>query len=294
MAAQQSSLFGAEMLFKINDSLIKTKYDVIICFSHWVLTRYGFQCGGVGDDASYPNASELTELMPNGWNTEAPYKLRYVFKNHVYILSGLKDDCDLIINLSRPTDTRTFVTTININEIKSIHGPVCEMIPMYENIRTRINKELIQPMTEIQIAKEVHTQTPHTADRSPPRATRSFHDFDLSSPPLHPAYPMRNPGGPRPGVGVGADDLMPPFMPPRAGGIGIGGVGGGGMLFNPPGMGPRGSFVDPNLPPGAVPPGARFDPINPVNPYGPRQPPTRHNHPDHDHLPPPGYDDMFL
>lgn len=288
-SAQQSTLFGAEMLFKINEGLIKTKYDVIICFSHWVLTRYGFQCGGVGDDISYPNASELTELMPNGWNTEAPYKLRYVFKNQVYILSGLRDDDDLVINLSRPADTRTFVTTININEIKSINGSVTEMIPAYEDVRTRINKELIQPMTEIEVAKEVHTQTTQAAERPPPRVPRSLHDFDMPSPPLMQTYPSRNPGT---GVGVGADDLLPPFLPPRAGGIGIGG--GGGMLFNPPGMGPRGSFVDPSLPRGAVPPGARFDPINPVNPHGPRQPPTRFNHPDHDHLPPPGYDDMFM
>lgn len=58
------------------------------------------------------------------------------------------------------------------------------------------------------------------------------------------------------------------------------------MLFAPP-------PDRPGLPRGAVPPGARFDPFRPdgLNPDptpGPRRPPGT------DHLPPPGYDDMFM
>lgn len=61
--------------------------------------------------------------------------------------------------------------------------------------------------------------------------------------------------------------------------------------FNPR---PPGPGFDPTIPMGAVPPGARFDPYRPPGggggPLRPR--PTRN--PDHDHLPPPGYDDMFM
>jgi proteasome inhibitor subunit 1 (PI31) len=45
---------------------------------------------------------------------------------------------------------------------------------------------------------------------------------------------------------------------------------------------------------GSVPPGARFDPYGPPD-IGPRGGPGRGlGEPDPDHLPPPGYDDMFM
>lgn len=40
---------------------------------------------------------------------------------------------------------------------------------------------------------------------------------------------------------------------------------------------------------GSVPPGARFDPVGPSGTE-----PRRGGIPDPDHLPPPGYDDMFM
>lgn len=75
---------------------------------------------------------------------------------------------------------------------------------------------------------------------------------------------------------------MDPF---RAGGMG--GVGPGRLGPQPlPGQLPR----------GAVPPGARFDPFGPVPRGGSRTDPRsgRFAGPDPDHLPPPGYDDMFM
>lgn len=70
------------------------------------------------------------------------------------------------------------------------------------------------------------------------------------------------------------------------------GRGGGGMLFNPPGMPFRPGMPRDPLRPGGMPgviPGARFDPFGPIDP-------NRHGRmgPDPDHLPPPGYDDMFM
>uniref|UniRef100_A0A5F8GPV3 Proteasome inhibitor PI31 subunit n=1 Tax=Monodelphis domestica TaxID=13616 RepID=A0A5F8GPV3_MONDO len=66
----------------------------------------------------------------------------------------------------------------------------------------------------------------------------------------------------------------------------------GGMILDPLRSGFPRALIDPSsglpnrLPPGAVPPGARFDPFGPIgtNPSGPGP----------DHLPPPGYDDMFM
>jgi proteasome inhibitor subunit 1 (PI31) len=93
-------------------------------------------------------------------------------------------------------------------------------------------------------------------------------------------------------------------FPPPIGGADLDplGRGVGGMLMDPRNLIPafgRGRNPAPDLPRGAVPPGARFDPFNPPgvgpdpnrNPRNPRNP-----GPGPDHLPPPpfGYDDMFM
>uniref|UniRef100_A0AC11BYK1 Proteasome inhibitor subunit 1 n=1 Tax=Ovis aries TaxID=9940 RepID=A0AC11BYK1_SHEEP len=66
----------------------------------------------------------------------------------------------------------------------------------------------------------------------------------------------------------------------------------GGMIVDPLRSGFPRALIDPSsglpnrLPPGAVPPGARFDPFGPIG--------TSPSGPNPDHLPPPGYDDMYL
>lgn len=68
------------------------------------------------------------------------------------------------------------------------------------------------------------------------------------------------------------------------------GRGGGGMLFNPPGMPFRPEIPGrPGHPLPGVIPGARFDPFGPIDPGR-----IGRSGPDPDHLPPPGYDDMFM
>lgn len=69
------------------------------------------------------------------------------------------------------------------------------------------------------------------------------------------------------------------------------GRGGGGMLFNPPGMPfqpPLPGVPGRNPLPGVI-PGARFDPFGPPEPGR-----IGRMGPDPDHFPPPGYDDMFM
>ncbi|XP_026547774.1 proteasome inhibitor PI31 subunit, partial [Notechis scutatus] len=67
---------------------------------------------------------------------------------------------------------------------------------------------------------------------------------------------------------------------------------GGGMIFDPLRSGFRNPVLDPSsglpsrLPPGSIPPGARFDPFGP--------PGARRPGPNPDHLRPPDYDDMFM
>ena len=120
------------------------------------------------------------------------------------------------------------------------------------------------------------------------------------------------PGHPRPGPPSAPDweqDLnQPRRYPPQVGGADLDPFHrGGGMLMDPrelygsrgrfpgpnPGTGPFGS--GPHLPPGSLPPGARFDPFGPPGPRGgpwPRGPNS--GNPDPDHERPPDYDDMFM
>lgn len=67
---------------------------------------------------------------------------------------------------------------------------------------------------------------------------------------------------------------------------------GGGMLFNPPGRfepGLPGMPGRPGFPHPGIVPGARFDPFGPPDPDR-----IGRAGPNPDHLPPPGYDDMFM
>lgn len=103
---------------------------------------------------------------------------------------------------------------------------------------------------------------------------------------------------PTPGSDGGINPPLPHF--PQIGGSDLDPLGrgvGGGMIFDP--FRPPGGRPSFNPHPG-VPPGARFDPYGPPGvgpglgrPNRPKQPPP-FGAPNPDHLPPPGYDDMFM
>lgn len=109
---------------------------------------------------------------------------------------------------------------------------------------------------------------------------------------MHPSGlddPLFQGGG---GGGIGGGGRFPG----TGGGVPFGGGGGGGGRGGPP-MGPWGG--DGFLPPGAVPPGARFDPVGPFGPRPPQggpRPPQGSGDPDWDDVRPPrsgDYDSMF-
>ncbi|NWY29194.1 PSMF1 inhibitor, partial [Pheucticus melanocephalus] len=99
---------------------------------------------------------------------------------------------------------------------------------------------------------------------------------------------------PRQPMGARAPHRPSPLSPFAVGGEDLDPFGGrsGGMIVDPLRSGIPHAGIDPSsgipgrLPPGAVPPGARFDPFGPIG--------IGRSGPDPDHLPPPGYDDMFM
>lgn len=272
-------IFGWEMLYKLTRSAMKTKQDVLICLTHWTLIRRGFRCGGLGYDPQLPQADELSELLPEGWNSNPPYKLRYVYEDTLYLLCGMiVESGDVIINLNRTIDEEVNGISFELNEIKQVEGTLSEMIPTYLNMIRRIHDEVLNPFLNAESLKDSSSQTSESfLDSTTTSPTlRNYPNNDVNVPvPMGPQFPF--------GGNIGIDDFMP-----------LGGIGGhGGMLFQGPGMGLRPNRPDPGMPRGALPPGARYDPIRPM--FQPRPSSSQPTfNPDYDHMPPPGSDDMFM
>lgn len=272
-----SDTFGLELSFRTVSEAVRRKDDVLVVIIHWFLTKSGFRCIGVGDDKTLSGNENGSELLPSGWSDSDTYSLRYVYDGDLFILRGVHADDTIIFNLLHTSDLNVSNLAVNVSDIvANTNGTLERMVPAHISLIERIRKELVEPVTK-KISSEATTQTPQPQQH-----------------PNHPALleddsrdPLRVPiGAGRPGAiprvdpfNYGRSDLDP---------LGIGGPSRGGMLFDPfrgvGGMEPPGG-----LPRGRV-PGARFDPIAPPGIGRP----GRGYDPDPDHLPPPGYDDMFM
>ncbi|KAJ8670809.1 hypothetical protein QAD02_002068 [Eretmocerus hayati] len=278
MTSDSKHIFGFELLYKVSGGNINKKEDVLVLLVHWNFIKDGFKCLGIGDSKTVGPNEVGSEALPYGWNESTNYTLRYIKGGKLYILMSLRSDADLLFNLLRIEDHKVTNVQFPVETVRELQGPIDSLIPNYQAVLDVIQKDLIEPVYS-RSGHEVSTQTSSSQSDRPnrddddPLRVRSPHTPASSDRPgiLHP-YPF----------GIGQGDLNPL------------GQGQGGMLFDPfsnrsrpyPGLGVPG-----RLPPGAVPPGARFDPFGPpdVNPPIPRA-----RAPDTDHLPPPGYDDMFM
>lgn len=254
---------------------IKTKEDILIAFIHWALIKSRFRCIGLGDDSTFTVDEPGSELLPKGWNCHNTYAIKYTLDNQLFILRGLLVDEEFILNLVRVADKSVSTMTLKHGEVvKATQGSLETIVPTYADVFGSLRTELITPLIKTS-SKEATTQT---SSVRPPGAGQSnllgrSPSADIESQRGRYADPF----------GVGASDLYP-FAPP-----------GQGNIFDPFSRDPLrpldpGQGIPGGLPRGAVPPGARFDPFGP--PAAPR--PRPRFPPDSDHLPPPGYDDMFM
>ncbi|XP_015524771.1 proteasome inhibitor PI31 subunit isoform X1 [Neodiprion lecontei] len=296
MAADPSNIFGFELLYKSVENQINKKDDVLITLVHWYFVRTGFRCIGTGDTKTF-NPNEVgSELLPNGWNQNPNYALRYVKEGKLYILLGTKSDADLILNLMRIEDhSVSNIQFLVDTTVSALKGPLQTLMPSFQSVINTIRTDLVDPVYTGN-ARETSTQTStgnvNSTRDIPRRPNRSDYDPLRVGPPQrpNPDLPNWNPmADPR---GVGRSDLDPFTGPPGSGGMIFDPFSSGPFGRNPLGPGGPGSLGIPGrLPPGAVPPGARFDPFGPPDVNLPRPP---RGGPDNDHLPPPGYDDMFM
>ncbi|KAJ3657742.1 hypothetical protein Zmor_009526 [Zophobas morio] len=271
------SLFGWDLVLKSVESEIKSNEDILLCFAHLVLVSNDFKCVGLGESKVLDGSETKSEALPAGWSDS--YALRYVHQGRLYLFKATKVDDGLMLNLIRVDERTTSLVHLNSNLVASRTGSLAQMLPKHSDMMQQIRSELIDKVVASRNSRDGSSQTA-PAPSSP-----------QLPPNPHPMSPLLvdPPSFPRRGVGVGELDLNPFGRNP----LGFPGpMGGGGMLFEPPRGGGFPQAPGFGMPPGAVPPGARFDPFRPpdVDRF-PRRPPNR---PDNDEFPPPGYDDMFM
>ncbi|XP_055535864.1 proteasome inhibitor PI31 subunit [Wyeomyia smithii] len=270
-----SEFFGLELLYKTVENSIQTKSDVLIAIVHWYLIRNSFRNVGIGDDKTLSDTEESSELLPDGWNSNPhSYALRYVNNGQLYILHGIDSEGTMIANLLQVKTLNVSNTTFEIeNTVKALKGPATSLIADLPVVLDRVRQQLLVPVFESN-KKDSETQTAKEKGKIEP-------DPLLQRPSIGSTFGPGLLGRSDPlGVGnVGRGDLDP-----------FGGRGGG-MIFEPPGgFNPLGNLRLPG-PAGNI-PGARFDPFGPIVGNNPRR--FRNPDPDPDHMPPPGYDDMFM
>lgn len=256
-------LYGLEMLWKLEKGNVSTKSDLLMVFLHWFLTKNDFRCVGVGDDKTLNDDIERSELLPEGWNERnGTYNLRYANGNELYILHGTVSKDTMIVNLLQAKTLNVSNAAFNLKEaVCGINGDSIHTLLKDVNAQASLLKnKLLNPIVGgAPTAAETQTEAQQGASSSVPGNNPSTGENRVRR---HIYYRP-------PVIPVGRGDLDP-----------VGRLGGGMLLEDP-----RNAF--PNL--GSLPqPRPRFDVFGPnVNRFN-------RPGPDNDHLPPPGYDDMFM
>jgi len=303
---------------------LRNEFDAIVAVLHCTMREMGFICTGHEEKTS-SNDEFDKQVFAEGWNKSSDsysfqYKhtqstmtfiVKYLLMNDKLLVHGLSKEDNKVYSLE--ISAKDYVTEkIPLDNIDSLYKDIDKLISLFKiHITSKLIPNLNKPGYEVSHpAHQNETQTQsQTQQQPPPRRD------PLAEPPRHhPSYnpydrqgydPLRVPGtGRAPPFGLGYGDMGYPSPMP---GFGIPGGEMGGNLVGPghPGFGPRAmdpfasdpfGIGGPRLPPGAVPPGARFDPFGPpARPNMPRFPgPRGFGGPDNDELPPPGYDNMYL
>ncbi|XP_023248830.1 proteasome inhibitor PI31 subunit [Seriola lalandi dorsalis] len=275
---------GLEVLYTCVAGSITCPQDAVVCFVHWEMIKNGFRCVGSGD---VPLSSDKkSELLPADWSSNKElYSLRYKPSDSdtQLLLKAISVDSTLIFNLMNSSTQQVSDLTVNISDhvnteqLRTFDSVFKDADSLSEKVKTQLLPPQDRPTGQ-------RAEKTRRREEEEEEQRRRREDSDpLRMPSRHPRQGTQ-PHWP--------DPMVPPFA---AGGADLdpfGSRGGGGMIVDPLRSGyPRSGF-DPSsgipdiLPPGAVPPGARFDPFGPVGRHRPG--------PDPDHMPPPGYDDMFM
>ncbi|XP_076003478.1 proteasome inhibitor PI31 subunit isoform X2 [Genypterus blacodes] len=278
---------GLEVLYTCVSGSIDSAQDAVVCLVHWEVIKSGYRCLGGGDQPS--SSDKKSELLPADWSSNKElYTLRYkdCDSNTNLLLKAITVDSTLIFNLMSSSTQQVSDLTVNISDhvdagqLHSFDSVFKDADILSERVKTQLLPARARASGS-KAEKKTHRWEDEEAEEEARQRRRDADNDPLRIPNRRPHHvaPPHWPGPMVPPFAAGGADLDP-----------FGSHGAGGMIVDPLRSGyPRSGF-DPTqgfpdiLPPGAVPPGARFDPFGPVGRPGP----------DPDHMPPPGYDDMFM
>ncbi|CAH1173933.1 unnamed protein product [Phaedon cochleariae] len=284
-----NTLFGWDLLYGSIENDVRNNQDILVSLTHLILVSNGFKCIGLGESKTLDGSETKSEALPKYWNEH--YAMRYVYQGRLYNFKATILDDGVMINLIRVDERTVSLVQLNSRSVAQRSGTLDEMIPDNKSIVDLIKRQLIDKVIVSKKSRETSSQT--EAERASHESSRSIRDPRSLVPPGIPrvADPL-SPSVFIPG-NYGRSDLDPfgvdPLRDLRVPNSII--IPGGGNLFQPPGPSFGGPPLPPGVPPGSIPPGARFDPFRPpdIDRFTPRHP-----RPDNDELPPPGYDDMFM
>ncbi|XP_066520565.1 proteasome inhibitor PI31 subunit [Hoplias malabaricus] len=270
---------GLELLFSSVSGSISAPQDAVLCFVHWEIIKSGYKCLGTGDEPR--DGEKKSELLPRDWNSSKElYTLRYRSNDDKssLLLKAITVDSALIFNLMNSATDKVTDLTVNVSDYVD-ETKLQTFESVFKNTQDLEKKLKTSLLPAAKGERSDKKERNDRKERAPASNTQPKPDHD----------PLRIP--PRVPPTAHPPNWTDPMAPFAAGGADLDPFGRrpGGMIVDPLRAGfPRSGF-DPSgglLPPGSVPPGARFDPFGPI----PRHRPG----PDPDHLPPPGYDDMFM
>lgn len=268
---------GLEVLYSHVASSITSPQDALVCFIHWEIVKSGYKCLGPGDEPL--KREKKSELLPASWNLNKElYTLRYRSNDDKsnLLMKAIQVDSGLIFNLMDSATDKVTDLTVNVSDYVN-EANLQSFESVYKNTDDLVLSLKSSLLPTLKEERRVRSERRERFTHTQPQSTHDPLFVPTRGPPA--SYPPNwaNPGNP---FAAGSADLDP-----------FSGTAGG-MIVDPLRAGfPRSGF-DPSsgiagvLPPGAVPPGARFDPFGPVGRHRPG--------PDPDHLPQPGYDDMFM
>lgn len=277
------NLKGLELLFLLTRDQFTCREDCLVAVFHCLMINDGKKCVGAGDEWPEASLDEGTEALPAGWNSNHDvYSLRYLSESPPgrYLLKIVRAGQSLLINVLDVNAEKAGGISVNVtNNVAENYTDFKTAYVNLADVSRNFRKEVLNQFVGQESTSGA--RCPGSSEKT----DKSQQSEKIRNPVPRPTIPERmrhdEPGFPS----VGRGDLNP-----FAGGIG------GGMLADPsslrfpprPGGPGYGGFDPHGIPRGSVPPGARFDPIGPSG-LG-----RGFARPDPDHLPPPGYDDMFM
>jgi len=278
----------------------RNDFDALVVVLHLAMREIGFRCAGLSESSvSNSNADFDQKLLPDCWNqtsdsysfeykhiqSSMTFVVKYLVMNTKLLVHGITKEDNKICSLE--LSVRDYVNGYSLSNHYAMYKDLDKLIALF---KINITSKLLPGLNKA--GCEAGTTDVDTTARPAPRRERvDPYEF----PRAHNTEPLHITGtGIFPSVGVGYNDLHPPFTR-----IGVPGTQGNIMGPSHPLFGPRVNdpyAANPNFPYGSIGlprgrvPGARFDPVGP--PANPFNPPGSSNF--GDELPPPGFDNIYL